>query len=32
MLAVHVTGTMLVCQAAVPALRERGGGSIVNIS
>jgi NAD(P)-dependent dehydrogenase (short-subunit alcohol dehydrogenase family) len=32
MLAVHVTGTMLVCQAAVPVLRERGGGAIVNVS
>lgn len=32
MLAVHVTGTMLVCQAAVPPLRERGGGAIVNVS
>jgi NAD(P)-dependent dehydrogenase (short-subunit alcohol dehydrogenase family) len=32
MLAVHVTGAMLVCQAAVPELRARGGGSIVNVS
>src|SRR5436305_836383 len=32
MLAVHVTGTFLVCRAAVPPLREAGDGSIVNIS
>lgn len=30
MLAVHATGTFLVCRAALPALREAGGGSIVN--
>ncbi len=32
MMAVHATGTFLVCKAAVPALRVRGGGSIVNVS
>ncbi len=32
MIAVHATGTFLVCRAAVPALRAQGGGSIVNIS
>ena len=32
MLAVHVTGTFLVCKAVLPALREAGGGSIVNIA
>jgi NAD(P)-dependent dehydrogenase (short-subunit alcohol dehydrogenase family) len=30
MLAVHVIGTFLVCREALPALREAGGGSIVN--
>lgn len=30
MLAVHVTGTFLVCRAALPHLRAAGGGSIVN--
>lgn len=30
MLAVHVTGTFLVCRAALPYLRAAGGGSIVN--
>jgi NAD(P)-dependent dehydrogenase (short-subunit alcohol dehydrogenase family) len=29
---VNVTGTLMCCQAAVPALRERGGGSIINQS
>ena len=28
--AVNLTGTMLCCQAVVPAMRERGGGRIVN--
>lgn len=32
MIAVHATGTFLVCRAAVPALRAQGGGSIVNVS
>lgn len=30
MLAVHVTGTFLVCRAALPYLRDAGSGSIVN--
>ncbi len=29
---VDVKGTMLMCQAAAPSMRERGGGSIVNFS
>jgi NAD(P)-dependent dehydrogenase (short-subunit alcohol dehydrogenase family) len=32
MLAVHLTGTFLVCRAALPVLRAAGGGSIVNVS
>lgn len=32
MLAVHVTGTFLVCRATVPLLRGAGGGSIVNVA
>ena len=32
MLAVHVTGTFLVCRAVLPALKESGGGSIVNVA
>lgn len=32
MLAVHLTGTFLVCKTALPALREAGGGSIVNFA
>lgn len=32
MLAVHVTGTFLVCRAVAPALRAAGGGSIVNLA
>ena len=32
MLAVHVTGTFLVCRSALPHLRAAGGGSIVNIA
>jgi NAD(P)-dependent dehydrogenase (short-subunit alcohol dehydrogenase family) len=31
-LAVHVTGTFLVCQNTLPALREAGGGAIVNVA
>jgi NAD(P)-dependent dehydrogenase (short-subunit alcohol dehydrogenase family) len=31
-LAVHLTGTFLVCRAALPLLRSNGGGSIVNIA
>jgi NAD(P)-dependent dehydrogenase (short-subunit alcohol dehydrogenase family) len=27
---VHLTGTFLVCQEAVPVIREHGGGAIVN--
>jgi 3alpha(or 20beta)-hydroxysteroid dehydrogenase len=30
-LAVNLTGTMLACQAAVPAMTRRGGGAIVNL-
>ncbi|HEY2201401.1 MAG TPA: SDR family NAD(P)-dependent oxidoreductase, partial [Solirubrobacteraceae bacterium] len=30
MLAVHVTGTFLVCREAIPLMRAAGGGSIVN--
>jgi NAD(P)-dependent dehydrogenase (short-subunit alcohol dehydrogenase family) len=32
MLAVNLTGPMLLCRAAMPHLRAAGGGSIVNIS
>jgi 3-oxoacyl-[acyl-carrier protein] reductase len=32
MLAVHLTGTFLVCRTALPVLREAGGGSIVNFA
>ena len=32
MLAVHLTGTFLVCRAALPRLRAAGGGSIVNMA
>ncbi|MDH4178503.1 MAG: SDR family oxidoreductase [Thermoleophilia bacterium] len=32
MLAVHATGTFLVCRAALSSLREAGGGSIVNVA
>ena len=32
MLAVHLTGTFLVCRAALPRLRTAGGGSIVNVA
>jgi NAD(P)-dependent dehydrogenase (short-subunit alcohol dehydrogenase family) len=32
MLAVHLTGTFLVCKAALPALRAAGGGAIVNLA
>lgn len=31
-LGVNLTGVFLACQAAVPALRQRGGGAIVNVS
>jgi NAD(P)-dependent dehydrogenase (short-subunit alcohol dehydrogenase family) len=32
MMAVHATGTFLVCKHMLPLLRARGGGSIVNIA
>jgi NAD(P)-dependent dehydrogenase (short-subunit alcohol dehydrogenase family) len=32
MLAVHLTGTFLVCRAALPALRAVGAGAIVNVA
>jgi NAD(P)-dependent dehydrogenase (short-subunit alcohol dehydrogenase family) len=32
MLAVHLTGTFLVCKATLPHLRAAGGGSIVNVA
>jgi len=32
MLAVHLTGTFLVCKTALPHLRAAGGGSIVNLA
>lgn len=32
MLAVNLTGPMLVCRAAMPHLRRAGGGTIVNVS
>jgi NAD(P)-dependent dehydrogenase (short-subunit alcohol dehydrogenase family) len=32
MLAVHLTGTFLVCKTTLPHLREAGGGSIVNLA
>lgn len=32
MLSVHLTGTFLVCREAFPALREAGGGAIVNLA
>jgi NAD(P)-dependent dehydrogenase (short-subunit alcohol dehydrogenase family) len=31
-LAVNVTGTFLMCRAAIPAMREAGGGAIVNLA
>ena len=31
-MAVNLLGTLLMCQAAIPAMRAQGGGSIVNIS
>jgi len=31
-LAVHLTGTFLVCRATLPLLRARGGGAIVNVA
>jgi NAD(P)-dependent dehydrogenase (short-subunit alcohol dehydrogenase family) len=32
MLAIHLTGTFLVCKAALPVLGEGGGGAIVNMA
>jgi 3-oxoacyl-[acyl-carrier protein] reductase len=32
LVAVHLTGTFLVCRAALPVLRASGGGSIVNVA
>jgi len=32
MLAIHLTGTFLVCKAALPVLGEAGGGAIVNMA
>jgi NAD(P)-dependent dehydrogenase (short-subunit alcohol dehydrogenase family) len=32
MIAVHLTGTFLVCRATLPHLRAAGGGSIVNLA
>jgi NAD(P)-dependent dehydrogenase (short-subunit alcohol dehydrogenase family) len=32
LLSVNLTGVFLCCQAAIPALRQAGGGAIVNIS
>jgi 3-oxoacyl-[acyl-carrier protein] reductase len=32
MLAVHLTGTFLICKATLPHLRAAGGGSIVNVA
>jgi NAD(P)-dependent dehydrogenase (short-subunit alcohol dehydrogenase family) len=32
MIAVNLTGTMRVCRAAIPRLREAGGGTIVNVA
>jgi 3-oxoacyl-[acyl-carrier protein] reductase len=32
MLAVHLTGTFLVCRAVLPRLRAAGGGAIVNVA
>jgi NAD(P)-dependent dehydrogenase (short-subunit alcohol dehydrogenase family) len=32
MIAVHLTGTFLVCKAALPVMRETGGGAIVNMA
>jgi NAD(P)-dependent dehydrogenase (short-subunit alcohol dehydrogenase family) len=32
LLAVHLTGTFLVCRTTLPHLREAGGGSIVNVA
>nr|WP_047165542.1 SDR family NAD(P)-dependent oxidoreductase [Sphingomonas sp. Y57] len=32
MLAVHATGTFLVCREALPILRQAGGGAIVNVA
>jgi len=32
MLAVHLTGTFLVCRAVLPRLRAAGGGAIVNLA
>jgi NAD(P)-dependent dehydrogenase (short-subunit alcohol dehydrogenase family) len=32
LIAVHLTGTFLVCKTALPVLRAAGGGSIVNVA
>ena len=32
MLAVHLTGTFLVCKTALPVMRDTGGGAIVNMA
>jgi NAD(P)-dependent dehydrogenase (short-subunit alcohol dehydrogenase family) len=32
MLAVHLTGTFLVCKATLPIMRDSGGGAIVNMA
>lgn len=32
MLAINLTGTMRVCRAAIPLLRQAGGGAIVNVA
>ncbi|HEY3183451.1 MAG TPA: SDR family NAD(P)-dependent oxidoreductase [Gaiellaceae bacterium] len=32
LIAVHLTGTFLVCKATLPVLRAAGGGSIVNVA
>jgi NAD(P)-dependent dehydrogenase (short-subunit alcohol dehydrogenase family) len=32
MLRVHLTGTFLVCKAALPVMRDAGGGAIVNMA
>lgn len=32
MLAINLTGTMRICRAAIPLLRQAGGGAIVNVA